>query len=103
MNYFNKQKIIDSVKSFWGEAINPRRDWIIIVTVFIILVISVCLINYKIFLETNSKELFIDISKESIVIRKVKDKDMQALITRFEEKKSQFNSIKFTRLIDPSL
>jgi hypothetical protein len=103
MEINNKNKIYLAIKNFYGETINPNRDWSIIIVIFIVSVIFFCIINFFIYKNTNSKELFIDISKDNIVIKKVKDNDLENVIGVFEKRKLESSSIKTLKVVDPSI
>lgn len=103
MNTFNKTKTIQWIGRFWGDSINPKRDWIILITIFLVSVVFFILLGLNIYRDTNSKELFVDISKEEIIIEEVKPEEMSAVISVFEKKKTMFNSVKTIKLVDPSL
>ena len=103
MTIFNKNKESNFVKDFWGDNINPKRDWIILLFVFVLLFIIFGLVNFKIYKTTSSDEFFIDISKDKIVVDKVEEKKIESAISIFEEKRSLFDSVKTSKLIDPSL
>jgi hypothetical protein len=47
--------------------------------------------------------LFIDISKDNIVIKKVKDNDLENVIGVFEKRKLESSSIKTLKVVDPSI
>jgi len=103
MATFDKNKILRFIKVFWGESINPKRDWVILLIAFVFLIICFAILNFRIYKVTSSRELFIDISKEEIVVDKVKTEEMKSAVSKFEERQMQFNSLKPVRLIDPSI
>lgn len=103
MTFFEKNKTFSAIRDFWGESINPHRDWCLLIIIFSLLMVFMISFNYKIYQITNSKELFVDISKEQITIKKIREKDMKNVLSVFEERKNNFESIRALKLVDPSL
>lgn len=88
-----------------SEAVNPRRDWKIILNVFIVAVIFIIAFSSYIYWKINSSIFFIVPKKEEELIETIDRSEMMKVIGFYETKGVLFSELKSkkTQVIDPSL
>jgi hypothetical protein len=97
-NNFSQTKKIFSVK-----IVNPKRDWHILLFVFIILIISAIGFDFYIYQKIVGGDMYVTINKDELTIENLKSDDLQKILDYFEIKKSKISTIKLENLVDPSI
>jgi hypothetical protein len=102
MDIIQKYKIKYSNLFKW-QTINPKRNWKILLIIFIILIlISLGFDGYMYRMIVNG-DMYVSINKKEIVIGKLKSDDLKNILDSFVSKKAQITNLKVQNLIDPSL
>ena len=85
------------------KIINPKRDWMLLLAFFLILIISFILFDFFMYKKISSGEMYISINRSDLNIEVLKTAALKKLIDSFEAKKETVASLKVQNLIDPSI
>ncbi len=95
-DFFNK--LLSSRK-----IINPKREWMLLLAFFLILIISFVSFDFITYKKISSGEMYISINRLDLNIEVLKTDALKKLIDNFESRKAKITSLKVENLIDPSL
>jgi predicted Holliday junction resolvase-like endonuclease len=90
--FFNSNKIV-----------NPKRDWIILLILFLIMIISVIVFDIIIYEKISSGDMYVSVNREELTPENLKTADLTRLIDNFEAKRQKMLNLKIQPLIDPSI
>ena len=86
-----------------NKIINPRRDWIILIVLFLIMIISAIIFDASFYTKISNGDMYVSVSREELNLENLKTGDLKKLIEDFESKKEIISNLKIKYLIDPSL
>ncbi len=90
--FFNSNKII-----------NPKRDWIILIALFLIMIISVLSFDLITYERIANGDMYVSVSKDELNLENLKTDALKKLIENFESKSAKISSLKIEPSIDPSI
>ncbi len=85
------------------KNINPCRDWIILLIIFGILLISTIAFNLYFYMNISNDDMYISVNKEDLVLKSLKIDSLKKVVENFESKKEIISKLKVEYIIDPSL
>jgi len=108
MNIISKTKSISSETfsnsiSFSEKIVNPKRDWNILMMIFVILVLSSVGFDFYMYKQIASGDMYISVKTEDLSIQKLKSNDLKNILDNFENKKARIMNSKLEISVDPSL
>lgn len=83
--------------------VRPKRDWMILVTFFIVVIISVIAFDANMYLQIRSGDMYVSVNKDELIIEKLKASQLQAVINIYEARKEKIANAKVQKLVDPSI
>ena len=108
MNAIIKNKIlpnnpeIESIK-LSGKIVNPKRDWMILMILSAILIISSIGFDEYMRRQIESGDMYVSVNKSDLVIENLQTTALQNILTNFENKKTNMMNLKLENLVDPSI
>lgn len=90
---------------FFGsnEIVHPRKDWIILLVVFFVMLASAAIYDLSIHQDIASGEMYVSVNKSDLKLQSIDAKALENVVVSFESKKSRMATLKIQKLIDPSL
>jgi hypothetical protein len=85
------------------KMINPRRDWTILVGLFVIFVIGVIAFDYRMYKKTVSGDMYVSVKRDELIVEDLKVSNIKDVLSTFENKKNIINTLKLEKVSDPSL
>jgi len=85
------------------NAISPKRDWIILIVLFIIFIITSICFDYYMYKKIISGDMYISVKREELVIENLKSNDLKNIQNNFEMKEINTINLKLKNLVDPSI
>ena len=85
------------------KTINPNRDWVILIIIFIIMIIASLAYDALMYKDIVSGEMYVSVSRGDLSIETLKTNDLKKLVDNFTIKKQKLTSLKIENLVDPSL
>src|SRR5690349_8531295 len=86
-----------------NKLVSPKRDWIILLITFLVMVISVVAYDSVIYSKISSGEMYISINRSELNLENLKTAELKKLIENFETKSQKAASLKIGPSIDPSI
>ena len=86
-----------------GNIIKPKRDWKILIALFLIFIIISIGFDFYMYKKIASGEMYVSINKTDLVIENLKTNDLKKILEDFETKKALMVTSKIQNLVDPSL
>lgn len=86
-----------------GKIVNPRREWYILVGLFIIFILASIGFDFYMYQQTTSEDMFVSVSRADLSIENLKTSDLQKIISNFQAKEEAITMLKIGNLVDPSL
>ncbi len=87
----------------FGKTLNPKRDWKILLTFFLILLVASVYFDYYMYNNVASGDMYVRINKQELTVEKLKSVELSKIVDTFETKKEILKIVKVENLIDPSL
>lgn len=90
---------------FVPKEINPHRDLMVVITIFILSSIVAMLFGVYMYREINRGGFFVDTNKEEILIESIDRSELTKAVEFYELKEKIFQEVKSKKpeIIDPSL
>ncbi len=85
------------------NIVNPRRDWIILISIFIALIILSLGFDFYMYQKIISGGMYISVNKEELVVENLKHNELKNILDNFESKKTKTAELKLDNLVDPSI
>lgn len=85
------------------EIINSRRDWCILILLFVIFIISVSIFDFSMYRKTVSGDMYVSVQRNELTIEDLKIDNIEKVLKIFEDKKDLVNTLKIEKVVDPSL
>lgn len=85
------------------EFVNPKRDWITLIIILNILVISAVGFDIYMYNQIVSGDMYVSVQKDELVIEKLKKNELGKILDVYESKKVNVINLKTNNLIDPSI
>lgn len=85
------------------EIVNPKRDWRILIGVFVLLILSVILFDGYMYKQIVGGDMYVSVKREELVVEDLKASDLDKIILNFNSKRLNINNLKLENLIDPSI
>ena len=86
-----------------NKIVGSKRDWIILMCVFLALIISVVVFDFVIYTKISSGEMYVSINRSELNLENLKTAELKKLIENFEAKTQKVTSLKIEPVIDPSI
>ena len=86
-----------------GKIVNPKRDWIILVILFVVLILSSIGFDADMYLKIVSGDMYVSVTRADLVIENLKTDALQKIVNNFAEKKTNMINLKLVNLVDPSI
>ncbi|MFH1454794.1 MAG: hypothetical protein ABIF22_00485 [bacterium] len=86
-----------------GGIVNPKRDWNILIILFLVFIVSSMGFDYYMYQQIVSGDMYVSVARTEIVIENLKSDDLKKILDNFETKKSKITTLKLENLVDPSL
>lgn len=83
--------------------INPKRDWVVILSVSFLILVMFLIFDYILFNKVNSGSMFIDVNSREINIERLSVDKLNQVIKDFDNKAFRLTQIKKGIIVDPSL
>ena len=83
--------------------VNPKRDWNILIILFIVLITSSVGFDFYMYQHIVSGDMYVSVTKTELVIENLKSDDLKKILENFETKKSKITTLKLENLVDPSI
>lgn len=104
----NHKKIVPEfswaeVKFSLGGIFNPKRDWIILITFFVIFFIASLIFDGYFYNKIVSGDMYVSVSRDDLTVEELKSDDLKKVLNNFEEKKAKITNLKLEKVIDPSI
>lgn len=109
MNEINKTKsifkkdLLSSPIFYSAKVINPRRDWNILAGLCFLFIIFSIAFDYCMYRKTVNGDMYVSIKREEIKVEDLKTKDIESVLSIFENKQKIITDLKVEKLVDPSL
>lgn len=108
MNNNSKNKLIyieSSSESFFlsGKIVNPKRDWNILIILFIIFIIASIGFDFNMYQQIVGGDMYVSVKREELIIENLKTNDLKKILANFEAEKTLISTLKLENLVDPSL
>lgn len=85
------------------KIVNPKRDWNILIIIFIIFIIASVGFDFYMYQQITSGDMYISVNKNELTIENLKSLDLKKILDNFETKKSMIMTLKLENLVDPSI
>ena len=85
------------------KKINPNRDWVVLLIIFGILLISTIVFNFYFYINISNGDMYINVSREELVLKSLKIDSLKKVVDNFESKKEIISKLKVEYIIDPSI
>jgi hypothetical protein len=108
MNNISKTKIktnnsfLEEI-SLSGKIVNPKRDWNILIILFVILIIASIGFDAYMYQQIVSGDMYVSVKREELVIEDLKTTELQKILDNFEAQKARITTLKIQNLVDPSI
>jgi len=86
-----------------GKIINPQKNWIILIIIFIILILTSLGFDFNYYQQIVSGDMYVDINRADLSIQSLKKNELQNILDNFEAKKTSIATLKAKNLVDPSI
>ena len=86
-----------------GKIVNPKRDWKILIIIFIVLIIAAVGFDFCMYKEIAGGDMYVSVNKYDIVVESLKIADLQKVLSDFQSKESKIQTLKKGNLVDPSI
>ena len=86
-----------------SKIVSPRRDWIILLTIFSVFIVSVITFDFVFYSKISSGEMYVSINRSELNLENLKTAELKKLIENFEAKSQKVNNLKIEPAIDPSI
>ena len=94
---------IFQTKFNFERRLNPKRDWNILIIIFIILLVISVGFDFYMYQQIVSGDMYVSVNKNDLVIENLKSSDLQRILNNFETKKTNMTTLKLKNLVDPSI
>ncbi|MFH0755292.1 MAG: hypothetical protein V1910_01320 [bacterium] len=91
------------LRKLFGKIINPKRDWRILIILFIIFVAISVIFDFYMYQQIKSGDMYVNVNKTELIIENLKSNDLQTILDNFENKKIKTETFKMENKSDPSL
>lgn len=90
---------------FFGsnEIVHPRRDWIVLLVVFLVMLLGAAAYDLSIHQDIASGEMYVSVDKTDLKLQSVNTKALENVVNDFESKRAEMSGLKMQKLVDPSL
>jgi hypothetical protein len=85
------------------NIINPCRDWIILLALLLIMIVSSIAFNFITYQKIVKGEMYISVKKEELTLVNLEKDKINMILDSFQQKKDYISKIKIESLIDPSI
>ena len=85
------------------NIVNPKRDWTILIFLFVIFIISSISYDFYMYRKIISGDMYISVKREDLEIENLKHEDLRKILETLESKRTKINNLELKNLIDPSL
>jgi hypothetical protein len=100
-NFFKTQ--LSFLSSLFEQIVNPKRDWSILIILFIILIISSIGFDIYIYKQIVNGDMYVTVKRDELVVESLKSNDLKRILNNFESKKANVVNLKIENLVDPSI
>jgi hypothetical protein len=83
--------------------INPKRDWKILVILFMCMLVGAFAFNAFIYTQITNGDMYVSVSKDELTLEMLKTKQLQSIIDDFKLRQTTVANMKIQPAIDPSL
>ena len=93
------------VNSFFDShaIVRPKRDWIIIGTLFIAMIFFVMIFDAYMYTQIVNGDMYVSVNQNELTLENLKTAQLQAVINTFEARKEKVANMKVEKLVDPSI
>ena len=91
-------------KSFFSKnMINPKRDWSILIILFIFLIIASIGFDFYMYQKIVGGDMYVSVNKDELIVENLKSNDLKKIIDTFDVEKNNITKLKLENLVDPSI
>jgi len=102
MNITQKIKSIYN-KFFSGQTFDVKRDWNILLVIFLILLLASIGFDISMHQKIVSGDMYVSVNRNELIIENLKSNDLKKILDNFENKKAKITTLKMQNLVDPSI
>ncbi len=105
MKKTNLSFINDFLERFFAsdKIVNPKRDWMILLALFFVMLISAALYDASLYKNIASGDMYVSVPKSELELETIGGAALQNVVNDFESRKANTAELKMQKLIDPSL
>lgn len=89
--------------SLSDKIVNPRRDWNILLILFVVFIVASIGFDTYMYLQIVSGDMYVSVNRSDLTIEALKTTELQKILDNFEAKKVKITTLKIENLVDPSL
>lgn len=93
----------ERARSVFSESIDPKRDWYIVVFIFLCLLLFVVIFSICLYVGTNKGSLFSGENSDGTKTELVDTEQLEENVYSYESKADKFQNLRNITSIDPSL
>ncbi len=85
------------------SIVRPQRDWEILITVLLVLILSSIAFDLSLYAKITSGEMYVTVNKQDLNVESLNASGLKSVVDDFDLRKENIAGLKADNLVDPSL